>query len=617
MPELHKVENPAGLNLFREPAQANPERWQDGGDIKFQHGITRKADGYEEGLGSARVSPDIIVPLRDDRGEYYWWAYVGDNPNYDPNKPVGKDNHLFKFYKITSTIDHEDVSSDDQYDAEGNTIRQGDDYGWTGDTMNGIPYLTYGIPYKFESGKFVPFENIPRHPVGKPGETGYEPNGGEPRVRFKSIRSYRNFLIGMNFDTDDYAGDYENGWGSWGAGVHQNAVWWSHSIIGKNIDAEWKDADPTKFSGWNFLGGSGGAIIDGRVLRDSFVIYREASVWQMSYSGGVNVFAFKELFNDVGLLGKNCVLEIDGEHIVIGQSDVYRHNGVRKQTIADGRIRRDLFNSIDPLHSDKVFILGDYKSKEAWICIPEAARRYDGHLDEDGNIIPEDVYKAKYEGTCNIAYVYNWSEDTWAKKEIPNLKAGVYTILSIPEDDISWDAISEGGPVNATGDGKVIPGGTWETTDDTWADSYFKYNPADWGMAMTSADTEVVDDPVEGKVTRGKIYTGIKNQLRNGENFEGWVEKTYMDMGERLATKYMSRIYPLVRKGVVEVYGGDSMTLEEGIHWKYLGTFDPDKDEHLACRVHGRFLHVRFVIPETSRAELRGYWVEYDIIGRR
>lgn len=616
MPELYKVENPAGINLFREPAQANPERWQDGNDVRFQHGVTKKTDGYEEGLGSALVEPEIIVPLRDDREEYYWWAYVGDNPDYNPDAEVGDPNktQVFKFYKITSTIDHEDVSSVDQYDADGNTIRQDQEYGWTGDTMNGIPYLNYGVPYKFDSSanEFVTFKNIPRHPFGNPGDPDYDPNGGEPRVRFKSIRSYRNFLIGMNFDTDDYAGDFDNGWGAWSTGVHQNALWWSHSVIGKNIDVEWKDADPSKFSGWNFLGGAGGPIIDGRVLRDSFVIYRESSVWQMSYTGGINVFAFKELFNDVGLLGKNCVLEIDGEHIVVGQSDVYRHNGVRKNSVADGRVRRALFDSIDPQYTDKVFILGDYKNKEAWICIPEAGRRYDGFKDENGIEIPEETYRAQYEGTCNVAYVYNWGENSWSKREIPNLKAGVYTILSIPETDITWEAASEGGPLDIDGDGTVVPGGTWETADDTWADSYFKYSPADWGMAMTSADTELV-----GGEVRGKIYTSVKNQLKNGKEFEGWVEKTYMDMGERLATKYMSRIYPLVRKGIVEVYAGDSMTLEEGIRWKYLGVFDPDKDEHLACRVNGRYLHVRFIIPENSRAELRGYWVEYDIIGRR
>lgn len=672
MPELYRVERPAGINEFREEAQEDPQIWQDSYDIKFQHGITKKVNGYEEGLGESKVDPSILVPLRDDNGLYYWWAYAGENTSPVPatatatqaggivdsitvtlagdgypipptvtitnsvgtgataeavmtDETVTSINILtggtgyvdpveilidvppsHRFYRITNTIDHLDVTPEVFYEPN-----LGIDYEWTGDTINGVPYLTYGVPYYYDNnlGKFTMFENIPRHSIGVEGEVGFDPSGGEPRVRFQVIRSYRNFLVGMNFDTDEYTGYFDadpaidpaQWWGAWEEGVHQNAVWWSHSIVGKEVDEIWEDANSIKSSGWNFLGGTGGNVVDGRTLRDSFIIYRERSVWQMGFVGGVQIFAFKEIFNDVGCLGLDCTLEIDGEHLVVGQSDVYRHNGVRKTTIADGIVRKELFDRIHPDYTANVFIAGDYNAKEAWICIPTADQ--DIIIEEDGLVLED------FQGSCNLAYVYNWNENTWSKKRIPYLTGAIFTLLSISDLDVSWNAPSEGGPVDIEGTGIVVPGGSWAEAVDNWSDSFFKYNPAKWGVATTSKST--------------KIYTSIDQPLRGGNDdnigssFIAKVEKTYMDMGERLITKHISRLYPLVRKGVVDVYMAESMSLEEGINWKLIGRFDPALDEHISCRVTGRYIHVRFEIPEESVAEIRGYWVEFDFIGRR
>ena len=642
MSEIFKVEKPAGISRLREEAQEDPKMWQDANNIRFQHGITKKVDGYEEGLGESLVDPEIIVPLRDDDGLYYWWAYAGLNLDYPGT------GHSHKFYRITNTIQHLDVTPDIFYE-----LTTGRDYKWTGDTINGVPYLTYGVPYFYDaaSSKFKMFQNIPRDAVGVPGDPGYDPNGGDPRVRFQVVRSYRNFLVGMNFDTDNYDGyfnsdenvDPDQYWGGWDEDIHQNAVWWSHSIIGKDIDAVWEDANSIKSSGWNFLGGTGGNIVDGRTLRDSFLIYRERSVWQMSYIGGVQIFAFKEVFNDIGCLGLDCVIEVDGQHLVVGQSDVYMHNGVRKTTLSDGIIRRELFGRINPEHTASVFITADYKNKEAWICIP---------TDDQDTILELAGLPDSYRGSCNLAYVYNWDENTWSKKDIPWLTGSIFTILSITEDDLSWVPISEGGPLNAENEapkwlqsdldlepgvpatpyypgnpnydlGRYRAGVTWEeaTLEDTWASSYFKYNPAEWGIAATSRSQKIftkLADPLVGG-----------NQDLPGESFSAFVEKTHMDMGESLVTKFASRVYPLVRNGEIDIYMYGSMSLEEGTVWgntedeykhdnpAFLGTFDSRVEEHMACRVTGRYLHIKFVIPRGSIAELRGYHLEFSYIGKR
>lgn len=551
--QRYKVERPKGVNFTQEPAQLPDEVWDNVDQVAFRHGTTQKVSGYEQGfgktgvLGDGSVVPDTVLPLRDDGGEYYWWAYTSTSPD--------------TIHRIQSVDAHQDVTP-----IAG--IEDLPDYTWSGDSLNGVPYFTKGVPYKWdESANFEKFTKFPIH------------------LKANTIRTYRNFMIALNIETErfdpiDYEeDDYYKDFGFWTAGKHQNAIWWSAGAIDKDIDVSWADADPTSESGWNFLGGTGGNIVDGKTLRDSFIIYRERSVWQMTYTGGVNVFSWKELFNDAGALSRDCVAEIEGNHLVVGQSDVYMHDGVSKRSIADGIIRKEIYRTIDKEHIDKVFIATRYKDKEAWICVPQAATENNGR--------------------CNIAFVYNWEEQTWSRREIPSSLCSMYTILDISEDDISWGAPSEL---------EGVDGSTWQEATDTWMDSFFKYNPSDWGMAMGG----VTDDG------EGAVYTMIDAPMKDGKNFTGYVEKRWMDMGDRNLLKTINRIFPMVRgTGTMDIYVAGTMTTMEAPRWKYAGNYDPNRKMHLGTTATGKYIHVRFEWPKESRLEVKGYDVEYKITGAR
>ena len=577
MAEIYKIEAPVGVSLEQDPVHtAGANVWDDVHNVSFHNGSTHKVEGYEKGLGDALVVPEVLQPLREQ--DSYWWTYVGN---------IGSDeNPSWKFYQIQTATTHLDVTPTVPADTD---FPEGT-YRWTGDTMNGVPYVTNGVPYVWDQGtsRFKMMENVPRHNAVLPGD-----NDGDPRVRFNTIRTFRNFMIGMNFYTDSYAGAVSEGWGPWGAARHDNGVWWSHFVTGKNVDEVWYDADPLKSSGWNFLGGIGGPLVDGKAMRDSFILYRERSVWQMIYTGGVAVFTFKELFNDAGLLGVDCVSEIEGRHLVVGQSDVYMHDGVQKRSIADGKVRKPLFERIHKDHQDKVFIVSDYQNKEAWICIPDNTKVTDNE---------------SYKGECTTAFVYDWANDAWSIRDIPNVTSSTYAILDAAFEDVGWYAIEEGGPgSNLPNDPLPTPqpaGSSWAEATGSWASTAVKYNPAEWGIAMGSMD--------------GEIYTANKASLFDGENFEAYVEKYGIDFGSPWVTKHISRITPLVRNGVVDIYGTTSMPADvEASDWNYLGKFDSTKDTHLACRLAGRYLGVRFEIPETSRAEIKGFEVEFKPQGRR
>lgn len=601
-----RVEAPAGVNFAREQAQLDPQIWDNAENVTFRHGITKKCSGYEEGFGPAYTTPEVIIPLRDGSQQYYWWVYAGKKTIPDSLGAYKKQEE--RLYRITAKDVHEDVTPTTGVTPD--TLFY-DDIKWTGDTINGVPYLCKSKPYLWDvsSAKFRPMRGFPEH------------------VSFKVMRTYRNFMIGLNIATKDFAGsnigDEEKPWcgfGPWSTGVHQNALWWSHDVVGSDLDTSadewdnqtnvgfsmWRDADPTKNSGWNFLGGSGGPIVDGRSMRDSFIIYRERSVWQMTYIGGINVFSFKELFNDAGALTEHCIADVEGQHFVVGQSDVYIHNGVQKQSVADGVVRRELFKSIDPAYIDNVFVTASYKDKELWVCIPEAT--------------------TNIEGSCNVAYVFNWEEKHWSRRDIPDLTCGTYTILSIPETDPSWEAPGEQN--------------SWEelAQEESWLASYSKYSASNWGTAYgskreilpDSSNYNIWKDPkgwfntsslVEGKeITESQyfVYTSQSFEPKfNGKDFESFVEKRWLDMGDRSDATFVNKIYPLVRGGFVDVYMAGTSVIQDNPVWKFQGTFDGSKDTKLSTRVSGNFIHIKFVIPKLSQAEIRGYWLEWSKIGRR
>ncbi|BBI55066.1 constituent protein [Vibrio phage KIT05] len=551
--QVYKVEKPKGVNFSLEPSQLDSTMWDEASEVSFKHGKTKKVSGYEQGLGQTgvlndgSVYPEIILPLRDDTDENYWWAYAST-----------KQDGTGEIYRIVTKDLHQDVTPTAGIPSE-------PEFRWFGDTINGVPYFMKGKPYVWDGvSKFEELETFPGH------------------VKAQVMRTYGNHMVAMDFQVDNFTPpadpqtpeeEYQAKFSPWNEGRHRSAVWWSSAINTKDLSVSWADADPTTESGWNFLGGNGGPILGGKSLRESFIIYRERAVWQMSYIGGILVFAFKELFNDVGVLGPDCVAEINGYHFVVGQSDIYMHNGVHKESVADGIVRNRIFDSIDPDHIDKVFVAVRYQEKEAWVCIPEASTNTNGR--------------------CNVAYVYNWEERHWSKRDMPDSLTSTYTILSITEGDVTWTAPSESA--------------TWEEATDLWISSYFKYNSSQWGLAFAGVTSD-------GK---GAVYTTIDEPTWDGANFKASVEKKWIDMEDYTTTKTLNKIWPLVRGGDIDVWVAGSETTTQSPNWRYVGRFDPNKRANLGCTATGKFIHVKFEIPEKSRAELRGYWLEYKATGAR
>lgn len=597
------VDAPAGVNFSLEPSQLNPKLWDEANNITYRHGKTFKCNGYEEGFGVAQTLPELVLPLRDDTASRFWWVYAGKqtsmNPAYDPANPgeekptIEKD----KVYRILRKDNHVDVTPTAGIPYQGHWSSPR----WSGDSLNGTPYLCKEKMYVWseQSQIFEPMNKFPEF------------------LNFRTVRTFKNFIFGLDF----YVTQDETsipGVSQMMPGSYSDGIWWSQDIatgnlqVGESEKSLWCDSDANRSSGWNILGGAGGPIVDAKTMRDTMVIYRERSVWQATFVGGINVFNWRELFDDAGALSYNCVQEIEGQHFVIGHSDVYVHNGVQKQSIVDGVVRKKIFENIDPDYVQNVFTAADYDNKEFWVCVP--------HKRPTGE---------KYAGSCNVAFIYNWEEKTWARREIPDLISGVYSVLSIPVEDKSWNA-----PIMKT---------PWLSSQSTWLNLSARYNPAKWGFIMGSAryvahnegfaydwDDDIFwEDTYYWNETPGdkdeySIYTGIQESTFNGEDFTAVVEKRWIELGDSTKQSFVNKVFPYVRGSggssvgaQVKVYIAGTRWLTEPINYRYIGTFDGNKMGKLAARCSGNYIHLKFEIPELSRAEIRGYEIEFTKIGNR
>jgi hypothetical protein len=134
----------------------------------------------------------------------------------------------------------------------------------------------------------------------------------------------------------------------------------------------------------------------------------------MSKTGGDDIFRFDLAFPGMRALINDSVAEFDGKHFVLTPDDVIVHNGTAWQSIADNKIRDQLFGSIDNSQLRMVQVKTVHHKSEVWIIYPDFT-----------NVDSEN------------ALVWNWKSGAWGFKTIPPTRQ-MCTLR--PEDDTNWDA---------------------------------------------------------------------------------------------------------------------------------------------------------------------------------
>ena len=393
--------------------------------------------------------------------------------------------------------------------------------------------------------------------------------------RCNSLRSYKDFLIGLNMTE--------------GLTNYSQRVRWSDITLANNIPASWSEFDTTGSAGFNDLVQIDGAIIDGQPLGDNFLIYSENQVWLMSFVGGNLLFDFRQLFTDAGAMNQNCVVQIEGQHYVFGPNDLYVTDGTSKRSICDERVKDFIFNSLNNQATDVCFVHHNptlneihfcYQSGDAYAGFPNATR-------------------------CNRSACYNYRNNTFSFVDLPNVTSG--TIANV-------NMVATYANITTT---YAATGGTYLGQEDSYAKHTLFVGESLVEDGITSDKLYGVDLSDEGQLAFPLDTQATKPIL---------LERTGLDLDEAgLGTsQYVvcTRIYPQANTTntsntnvTFQVGAGDIPSSVPT--YSSTTTYNLASDHKIDSRAAGRYLSYKMTLPDTKDFELSGFDLEVTSTGRR
>ena len=422
---------------------------------------------------------------------------------------------------------------------------------WNGGLLANIPVMNNGIDAPqawLQPVTGTPLVDLPNWPA---------------TWRCQVMRSYLNFLVALNMT--------ESGTRY----VHRFR--WSTPAQPGNVPVSWDDTDPTQQAGIDELSDvDSGPIIDGAILRDTFIIYKQRSTWGMRFTGGIYVMNIFPIFNISGILSQNCACSFGepSQHFVFTGEDIITHDGQQRVSIVDKKLRRWIIANIDPQCWATSYVVPFLDGNEIWTCIPTI-----------GNSLP------------NLAIIWNTIDGSIGYRTLRNaafIETGIIPALATP-----W--------TNA-----VYP---WVQALSAWKQS---------GSAVYMRNP-LQADPVDVAII------GLNNsQMYLGQNYDCNVERTGLALsgvsssGEPISNKDMRK---LVRGMWISAYGGPFQVqiarqheIDGPITWGatypfqpgtdiYVGVMDDTADQ--ACRLFG----MRFLWSNQSSGQLDSIDLDIEPLG--
>jgi len=511
MPEQVTKLKPLGLNKDVSLYEAPVDKWTDGSNVRFDNNSTSKIEGLRQVYGTPSGAPYWLLRFNAITEDY--WIY----PSL---------TNIYRVYTSGTTTTHEDVTR-----ASGGNYSATASGGWNGGVLGGVVVLNNGVDEPQMMGTSA--SNFSALSNWGSGETA------------KVIRPFKRFLVAL--DKTEAGTRYPF------------RVHWSHPAEGGTVPTSWDASDATKDTGYVDLSQTNGFVVDALPLGDANIVYKTDSVWSMSYEGGQSIFGFRQLFSDAGILGRDCVKSFDKQHFVVSDDDVYIHDGNSKQSVVDGQIRDDLFNSIHPDYKERTFVAVDRESNEMLVCFVSNNNASDAFAD--------------------TAFVWNWRNNTWSKRDLPHVSY------------IAWDVVD-----------------TVSTTD--WTES------GDWDTDVDSWNSPPKSNLLIADALNSKLLVPGGRQF-DGVDFRSWIEKTGMNL-DYTGSKSVSKLVPSAEgSGSIDFYIGVQQAAQGGITWKGPYTYTPGVNTEIPVRATGVYLGVRVESTSDKDWKLNSFDLHWTPQGKR
>ena len=600
------------------PYELPPNAWSGGNNVRVLDSGIKKIRGYTEALETITFPPYYLTPYEDSAGTYYWLAFgqnkaavwdgsawtditrqttttlngainssattitltsasafpdsgtialgtkqvaEGATNYYEEITYTGKStNDLTGCTRAAGSVAHEDLSvvtpigttatTDNDYAATENTRR------WTTTNLNGLLIATngYDAPQMWplnSSGvpaKTVPLRELQNWSVATTKEAGNSTNKSEV------IRSFRTFLVGLNWTNVVARGNAE-----------PRIVKWSTEASYFTAPITWDSSDATLDAGEYELADTPGAILDGLPLGDSFIIYKNDSIYIMNYVGTPYIFSFKLLSPTIGALCKNSVVDFENGHFFMGNSNFYLCNGQTVTPLLTGKLQRAVFDDIvagdlnDPSW-EKSFVVADHVHKEILACYPTESS-----------------------AVVNKAVIWNWEKNTFTFRDLPTTSHISNGILAAHPGGKLWSGSTK----------------TWDEDSEAWGSSDY--------------DTHL-ENLVFADVSNTKFYRDNAGNKEDASNMTAYIERSGYDLGDPQTVKFVSAVYPQIEvsgNNTVNVYIGRQMSTEDAITWEGPVAFNPNSRSKVSCRVSGKYFGVK--VESTTDIDWRLHGLAFEV----
>jgi hypothetical protein len=489
--------------------------WTDSRNVRYRDGAAEKCRGYEQALGELSVTSIWAAPIQD--GVNSFWAYGSGSVMYATDGSTHAN--------ITGTI----------------TLGATDDLGYTGGHFHGHLLVNDGtnIPQSWNPSLSNDLVSLTAWPA--------------VTLTCKVLRPFKDFIFALRItDTGAY---------------NPRLLRWSDRAAQNALPLSWDFADPTNQAGINELGQTADTLIDLLPLRDSAMIYKELNTWVADYAGGDDIFTFRQVFSQVGMLTENCALVFGSQHLVMTDQDVVVHDGNSATSILDRRARRWLFSRINTSRFKRCFLVPDYRNREAYICFPESGQDWP-----------------------TMALVWNWAENTLHPFELGGPK--------------TWGAhgIVQGTAVTFDSDtGTFDDGGAGTFDDET-------YSPFQSRILLLDA-------------TAKKAYQNDTGETYNGTAMTAYATRTGLSVTKDLGgIKRVRRLLPRVigdAGGILRFYIGARQTQNATTSWTGPYNFTIGTDYKIDVRVSARLLDLRVEFSGTGSFRFHGVTFDFENDGLR
>lgn len=368
-------------------------------------------------------------------------------------------------------------------------------------------------------------------------------------LRTTALRPYSSFLVMCGYTES--------------ATEYPYTVRWGDEFDPTGVPGSYDITSTTNLAGENVLGGRFGKLVDCLPLAGTNIVYAERGAYAMSFIGAPLVFAFRELFDDDGVINRGAVTVFDNRHFVVGRNDIYVHDGSSKQSIADKRVKEAFFGALADTRS--VFVVMEPVKSEIWVCFADKS--------------------AANSETANRAFVWNWTNNAWTFRDLPNLRG-----LAI------CPAIGGGG----TGDGGTAQWDSLNVEWDSWSSLW-----SDLGAETVARNTRLFG----AGYGASKLYAHNETYGAAGTGYVSYLEASKIDLDQVLQRPTRNQLQ--IKQIIPQVHGTGTLTFKVGssnspqgpITWKTTKVFSIESDYKVDTRVTGRYLALR-----VESSDVAGYW---------